>query len=107
MVRDDPEQASQRSSLLAQAKQVAAAALRGGTDESAHRGVVSPARRGAALVFFTINDLGPPEAPWSKWQREALAWHGHVGLVPGGEGKWIMQKFKELPMQLRPGGEVP
>ena len=63
-------------------------------------GVVSPARRGAVLLFYTINDLGG-NAPWTRWQREAMAWHGGVDVLPGGQGKWIMQKFKELPIPVR------
>ena len=88
-------------SLQDERKQLVDAAnivARGGGAHSA--GVVSPARRGAALVFYTINDLGG-DAPWTQWQREPMAWHGGVDLLPGGEGKWIMQKFKELPVQVR------
>ena len=63
-------------------------------------GGVSFARRGPALLFYTINVLGG-NAPWTSWQREAMAWHGGVDVLPGGQSKWIMQKSKELPMAIR------
>ena len=38
----------------------------------------------------------PPRARRGRPGREPLAWHGGVRVLPGGNGKWILQKFKEL-----------
>ena len=65
---------------------------------------MTTATRGSAVVFYTLNPLGPAEAPWSSWEREPLAWHGGVRVAHGGVGKWILQKFVELPSQWRGRG---
>ena len=38
---------------------------------------------------------------WSRWRRDPLAWHGGLRVREGGIGKWILQKFKELPTEHR------
>ena len=68
-------------------------------------GLTTKAVRGSAICFWSLNPRGPDAEPWEVWERERLAWHGGVRVLAGGGGKWILQKFKELPMEHR-GGEV-
>ena len=64
-------------------------------------GLMTQASRGTAVVFWTLNPRGPVDQPWQAWEREPLSWHGGVGVTSGGVGKWILQKFVELPPKWR------
>jgi hypothetical protein len=80
-------------------------------------GLLTSPQRGAAAVFWTLTPcgqvgpaMGPSTgpstgpammSPWSRWQRDPLAWHGGLRVREGGNGKWILQKFKELPVEFR------
>ena len=81
-------------------------------------GLLTTPKRGCAIAFWSLNPLGTDASPhsprtngmqsshgspgpWSVWERERHAWHGGVRVLPGGGGKWILQKFKELPLEVR------
>eukprot|EP00966_Prymnesium_polylepis_P041544 964334-Prymnesium_polylepis.1 len=59
--------------------------------ERADTGVHVRPRRGAAVVFWTIGREG----------LDAASWHNGARVGRGGGGKWIVQKFKELPPPYR------
>lgn len=51
-------------------------------------------RRGAACCFWTL-DANQHRRP------DPRSWHGGTRVTAGGGGKWIVQKFKELPVEQR------
>ena len=51
-------------------------------------------RRGSACVFWTMDAAGVDPA----------SWHNGAKVLHGAGGKWIVQKFKELPASARVGG---
>lgn len=55
--------------------------------ESGDVGLHVQPTRGSACVFWTLDGNG----------IDASSWHNGAKLLPGGGGKWIAQKFKELP----------
>ena len=78
-------------------------------------GLVTKPERGSAVAFWSLNPTGGEDLAalddkaaasptWETWEREPLAWHGGVRVLPGGNGKWILQKFKELEAGVRGGG---
>eukprot|EP00927_Polykrikos_kofoidii_P078935 TRINITY_DN75736_c0_g1_i1.p1 TRINITY_DN75736_c0_g1~~TRINITY_DN75736_c0_g1_i1.p1 ORF type:complete len:994 (+),score=124.70 TRINITY_DN75736_c0_g1_i1:60-3041(+) len=77
---------------------IAETVARGGAESG---GLVTVPTRGTAVAFWTINPRGSAADPWASWEREPHAWHGGVRVSRGGRGKWLLQKFKELPMNLR------
>ena len=48
-------------------------------------------QKGAACVFWTMDAQGV----------DASSWHDGARVLHGAGGKWIMQKFKELPVEFR------
>jgi hypothetical protein len=54
-------------------------------------GVSVRPQRGAACVFWTMDAAGV----------DASSWHNGARVASGGGGKWICQKFKELPLEHR------
>ena len=65
-------------------------ALLAAAEDAAHGVHVRPAR-GAACVFWTMDGAG----------IDACSWHNGARVRAGGGGKWIAQKFKELPADCR------
>ena len=98
----DPNCTPNDRSLLAVAETTVAAAAEVASTKPSAGGVVTKPMRGSAVVFWTILPRGSdPNNPWAVWQRDPLAWHGGVRPLPGGRGKWILQKFKELTVDAR------
>ena len=59
--------------------------------EASDTGVHVRPAKGAACVFWTMDAHGVDPA----------SWHNGARVLYGGAGKWIAQKFKELPMRHR------
>ena len=62
--------------------------------ESSNAGVHVRPRHGAAIVFWTMDEHGV----------DAGSWHNGARVAAHGGGKWIVQKFKELPTAHRHRG---
>ena len=59
--------------------------------EDANVGLHVRPRRGSACIFWTMNEAGVDPA----------SWHNGARVCNGGNGKWIAQKFKEIPIAYR------
>ena len=84
-------------SLLSGRRIIAPCGLEGGED-----GAGGASAGGEDLAALDDHEAASPT--WETWEREPLAWHGGVRVLPGGNGKWILQKFKELEAGVRGGG---